>query len=136
MKEEILKIVENGTYEPTKGFLKEEVYGAKLLKKEKDKFHSEDMITGMILGKTFRCADLHLQDVRSSGKSTTVVTVFKGKYFEIELDKMQSSFVYIVNNAAISFGKRDGLSKIDLEWVDFNKHLMFMEITTSKHSNY
>lgn len=120
VKEEILKIVEGGTYEPTKGFLKEEVYGAKLLKKE-DRFHSEDMITGVISGKKFRCADLHLQDVRSSGKSTTVVTIFKGKYYEIELGKTQDSFVYIVNNATFGFGKKDGMSKIELEWIAFNQ---------------
>jgi len=120
VKTEILKIVENGTYEPLNGFSKEEVYGARLLKKE-DRYQSEDLITGELLGRKIRCADLHLQDVRSNGKSTSVVTVFRGKYFEVELDKPINQFVYIVQNRYYFFNYGTNLKKMEMEWVDFNQ---------------
>lgn len=120
VKEAILSIVENGTYEPLNGFSKEEVYGAKLLKKE-DRYQSEDLITGELLGRKIRCADLHLQDVRSNGKSTSVVTVFRGKYFEVELDKPINQFVYIVQNRYYFFNHGTNLKKMEMEWVDFNQ---------------
>ena len=119
----IKQVIENlyptTTFSPDKGFTKEEVYDTLVLGRE-DRFASEDMIEGSLWDRNFRCADLHLQDVRRSGKSTTIVTVFRGRFYEIEFDKMLSTPVYIVDNQSI-LHRFSGFEKMEMEWVAFNK---------------
>ena len=102
----VKKIIEqeisNVFYDPKKGFEKETVYESKILKKE-DRYYSEDYISGQIKGKRFESADVKLQDVRSNGKSTTVVTVFQGRFFMIDFDKKFESNVYIMPNRSFGF---------------------------------
>ncbi len=121
--EYVKKTIENmyptTQFHPQKGFLPEEVYSTLVLKKE-DRFASEDLMEGTLLNRRFRCADLHLQDVRSNGKSTTVVTVFRGRFYEIEFDKTLPTPVYIVNNQ-MAFHRFTAFEKMEMEWVQFNK---------------
>lgn len=119
IKNAIEEMYPNTIFTPDKGFSKEEVYDTLVLKKE-DRFASEDMIEGSLWNRQFRCADLHLQDVRSSGKTTTVVTVFRGRFYEIEFDKTLSTPVYIVDNQ-YAFHRFGAYEKMEMEWVQFNK---------------
>lgn len=119
IKQTIESMLPGAIYSPTLGFSKEEVYNTLVLKKE-DRFYSEDMIEGTISNRRFRCADLHLQDVRSNGKSTTVVTVFRGRFYEIEFEKTLDSPVYIVDNQ-YAFHRFGGFEKMEMEWVAFNQ---------------
>jgi hypothetical protein len=119
VKKSIEEMYPTTTFNPTKGFLPNEVYGTLVLGKE-DRFSSEDMIEGIIENRRFRCADLHLQDVRSNGKSTTVVTVFRGRFYEIEFDKTLATPVYIVANQGM-FHRFNGLEKMEMEYVEFNQ---------------
>jgi hypothetical protein len=119
VKKSIEELYHTTSFHPEQGFLPDEVYGTLVLKKE-DRFSSEDMIEGKISNRRFRCADLHLQDVRSNGKSTTVVTVFRGRFYEIEFDKTLATPVYIVANQSI-FTRFSGFEKMEMEYVEFNK---------------
>jgi hypothetical protein len=119
VKKSIEELYPGSSFHPEQGFSSDEVYGTLVLKKE-DRFSSEDMIEGKISNRRFRCADLHLQDVRSNGKSTTVVTVFRGRFYEIEFEKTLATPVYIVANQTI-FTRFSGFEKMEMEYVEFNK---------------
>ncbi len=119
VKKSIEELYPSASFHPQQGFLPDEVYGTLVLKKE-DRFSSEDMIEGKISNRRFRCADLHLQDVRRSGKHTTVVTVFRGRFYEIEFEKTLATPVYIVDNQSI-FSRFSGFEKMEMEYVEFNK---------------
>jgi hypothetical protein len=119
VKKSIEELYPSSSFHPEKGFSPDEVYGTLVLKKE-DRFSSEDMIEGTISNRRFRCADLHLQDVRSNGKSTTVVTVFRGRFYEIEFEKTLATPVYIVANQVL-FHRFTGFEKMEMEYVEFNK---------------
>jgi hypothetical protein len=120
-------------YDPKKGFERDTVYESKILKKE-DRYHSEDYISGQIKGKKFECADVKLQDVRSNGKTTTVVTTFQGRFFIIDFDKKFESNVYIMPNRSFGFNWFTSMVRIDLESIAFNQS--FDVYSESQHSAF
>lgn len=117
---EIKKLVDDAVYIPKEGLTKEFVYGSGILKRE-DRFSSEDYLSGTIKNRRFVSADVHLQDVRSNGKTTTVVTVFQGRFFEIEFEKKFEHDVYIFPNLLHRFSLGRGLELVDVESIVFNK---------------
>lgn len=130
---EISKYVNNALFNPKEGLTKEFVYGSGILKKE-DRFHSEDYLEGTIKDKHFISADVHLQDVRSNGKTTTVVTVFQGRFFEIEFEKKFENDVYIFPNLLHRFSLGRGLELVDVESMIFNKK--FDVFSKDQHSAF
>lgn len=120
-------------YDPKKGFDKETVYGSKILRKE-DRYASEDYISGKIKGKKFESADVKLQDVRSNGKSTTVVTVFQGRFFIIDFEKKFESNVYVMPNRSFGFNWFTSMVRIDLESITFNQ--LYDVYSESQHSAF
>lgn len=133
VKELVEKEIENVFYDPKKGFQKEKVYDSKILKKE-DRYHSEDYLSGRILGRNFESADVKLEDVRSSGKSTTVVTVFEGRFFIVDFHKKFESDVYIMPNRSHGFKWFTSMAKVDLEYIAFNQ--LYDVFTESQHSAF
>lgn len=133
VKKIIEKEISDVFYDPTRGFERETVYDSKILKKE-DRYYSEDYISGQIKGKKFESADVKLQDVRSNGKSTTVVTVFQGRFFIIDFDKKFESNVYIMPNRSFGFNWFNSMVRIDLESMAFNK--LFDVYSDSQHSAF
>ncbi len=114
---ELTKIFPNGEYFCDKGFTENEVVNSKLLKKE-DRFNSEDMITGDFNDVRFRCSDVHIQDVRRSGKTTTVVTTFQGRFYEFDFFKNFKHNLVLLQSGR--FRSMSGFNKIKLESVEFN----------------
>lgn len=118
--QEIKKIYPDSTYELNKGFDKEEIYNSKVLSKQ-DRYFSEDLITGTYEGVKFQVADVKLQDVRSTGKSTTVVTVFQGQVYKFEFNKPFKSNILI--NQPSFFKNLFGWNRVKTESVEFNSEL-------------
>lgn len=133
VKDIVEKEITDCYYQPDKGFEKEVVYDSKILKKE-DRYFSEDYLSGLIAGKKFESADVKLQDVRSNGKSTTVVTVFQGRFFIIDFEKKFESNVYVMPNRSFGFNWFTDMVKVDLESVLFNK--TFDVFSESEHSAF
>ncbi len=121
VKKMLEEILPECTYEPKQGIDKDVVYNSKILHKE-DRYHSEDLLSGNLQGKHFTSADVHLQDVRSNGKTTTVVTVFQGRFFMIDSEKKYEQEVYIMPNHTYLFARGENYKKIDMEYIDFNQH--------------
>jgi len=132
-RQELEKILGEIKYSPGSGFDKEIVYGSRILKKE-DRYASEDYLEAAIDGRRFKSADVHLQDVRSNGKSTTVVTVFRGRFFEIESPKAFVVPVYVLPNRTSLFGSYQGMERIDLESIAFNDR--FDVFSTDRHEAF
>jgi len=133
VKEIIEKEIESCFYDPDKGFDKETVYGSQILKKE-DRYYSEDYLSGQIKGRKFESSDVKLQDVRSNGKSTTVVTVFQGRFFIIDFDKKFGSDVYIMPNRSIGFNWFTSMVRVDVESMAFNG--LYDVFSESQHSAF
>lgn len=133
IKEMIEKEIVQCFYDPDKGFEKDVVYSSKILKKE-DRYYSEDYLSGIIKGKKFESADVKLQDVRSNGKSTTVVTVFQGRFFIIDFDKKFENDVYILPNRSFGFNWFTNMVRVDIESILFNQ--TFDVFTESQHSAF
>lgn len=117
---EIQKIYPNCTYEVNSGFHEEEIYRSKVLKKQ-DRYYSEDLMLGEFEGVKFKSADVKLQDVRSNGKSTTVVTTFLGRVYRFEFNKQFKSNILI--NQPNFFSNLFGWNRVKTESVAFNSEL-------------
>lgn len=118
--EELLKVFPDSKYRYDFGFSEEEVIASKLLRNQ-DRFHSEDMIYGRFDDVNFRCSDVKQQDVRQSGKHTTVVTVFQGRFYEFDFPK---EFMYnLLLIQPYHYRPFENFNKIKLESIEFNSEL-------------
>lgn len=133
VKNSIESLVPNADYQHLKGFDPEFVFGSKIVFK-KSTFRSEDFLSGEINGKTFQSADVHIQEIRSTGKSTTKVTTFQGRFFEIEFDKKFDYDVYILPNKIRLFKSFNDMARVDLESINFNQ--TFDVFSVNQHSAF
>lgn len=120
VKETIESLIEDGVFDAKKGFSAEEVFQRKIIKKE-SKFQSEDFMSGKIDGRTFKSSDVKIVRVQSNGKTTTSVTTFLGRFFEIDLDKTYHHPIYIMPNRQSLYRAEKDEKKVDLEYIEFNK---------------
>ncbi|AIO18159.1 hypothetical protein KQ51_00257 [Candidatus Izimaplasma bacterium HR1] len=117
---ELQKIFPGSEFFFDTGFTEEEVVNTKLLHRQ-DRFSSEDMIIGNFDGVKFCSSDVHMQDVRKSGKSTTVVTVFQGRIYEFDFNKNFKYNLLLLQKG--QFRPFEGFNKIKMESVVFNSEL-------------
>jgi len=117
---ELLKVFPDSKYRYDYGFSQDEVIASKLLHKQ-DRYYSEDLIYGSFDGVKFCCSDVKQQDVRSNGKSTTVVTVFQGRFYEFDFPK---EFMYnLLLIQPFNFRPFESYNKIKMESIQFNSEL-------------
>lgn len=117
---EMKKIFPDSTYQYNRGFSEAEVVESRLLFHQ-DRYRSEDLITGKFDGVSFKCSDVEQKDVRRSGKHTTVVTVFAGRFYEFDFPK---PFMYnLLLLQPYSFRPFSGMQKIKTESIQFNSEL-------------
>jgi len=117
---ELQKTIPNCLYDAEKGFPPDIVFNSKILKK-KDRYLSEDHIQGEINGKAFESADIHIQQRRSSGKSTKLVTTFQGRFFIIDFKQNFKENVYIIPSRTSLLKTYEGMPRIDTESIVFNQ---------------
>ncbi|MFU8793503.1 MAG: DUF3137 domain-containing protein [Acholeplasmataceae bacterium] len=133
VKKTIEALVPHSNYDPIRGFTSEFVFQSKIVDK-KSTFRSEDYLSGTINGKQFQSADVHIQEVRSNGKSTTKITAFQGRFFEIEFEKKFEFDVYILPNKVRLFKSFYNMAKVDLESINFNQ--TFDVFSGNQHSAF
>ena len=120
VEEEMKKVFPDSIYKPYDGFKEKEVVYSNLLF-ERDRYFSEDMIIGEFDGVNFRCSDVKQQEVRSNGKSTTVVTVFQGRFYEFDFHKYFKSELLLLQ--PFNFRPFSGFTKVKTESLNFNSEL-------------
>lgn len=94
-------------------------------------FQFNDGIIDEVLGYKVTSFDLHATHTQSTGKSSTTVTDFKGRFYDIEFDMLPCSFII-----KEEFLKRvpDEYEFLELELIDFNK--VFNLYVTDKHEAF
>ncbi|MBU1145873.1 MAG: DUF3137 domain-containing protein [Firmicutes bacterium] len=116
----VQEIYPGSTYRPEIGFEKEEVYHSRILRKA-DKYFSEDLLEATYKNINFQSADVKLQDVRSNGKTTTVVTVFLGRVYRFDFPKGFKTDMVVLQPG---FGAKWGFgsyTEIKTESIEFNQ---------------
>ena len=117
---ELEKVFPGSKFYYDRGFAEEEVVHSNLLKKQ-DRYKSEDMIEGSFDGVRFRSCDIHQQDVRSNGKHTTIVTVFQGRFYEFDFNKVFKYNLLLLQKG--QFRPFEGFNKVKMESIAFNSEL-------------
>ena len=108
------------TFIAERGFNENEVYDSGIIRKA-SRFTSEDYIKGLVNSKPFESADIHLQDLRSTGKSMHYVTVFQGRFYKIHMDKHFPANVLILPKRYNRFTLSQKYQRFDMESIGFTK---------------
>jgi len=115
----IAEIYPGSSYYPEQGFIQEDVFSTMLLQRA-DRYYSEDFISGNYQQIPFESADVKIQRVSHTGKSTTVTTVFLGRVYRFEfLRNFPTSLVLVQPGIGQKWGF-DGLNHIETESIGFN----------------
>ncbi len=117
---EIQKIYPDCEYDASSGFSEDEIDDSHVLKL-RDIYHSEDLMEGTFDGVSFSAADVKLQEIRSTGKSVTIITVFLGRVYKFQFNKHFISNIVI--NQPNFFKNLFGWNKVKTESVEFNSQL-------------
>lgn len=94
-------------------------------------FNINDGIVDEINGYKVTSFDLHATHTQSNGKSSTTVTDFKGRFYDIEFDKLNCDFIIkeeILKRMPI------GYSFLEFEHIEFNK--AFNIYVTDEHEAF
>ena len=94
-----------------------------------DVYQSNDLVMGKYKDVAFLQADVHIEEVRSDGKNTYYVTIFKGRFMIFEFPKKFNFRLEVAEKGfganKIPFGKQKSsgrkFKKIELESSEFNK---------------
>ena len=114
------KIFPDSSYYYDRGFSEEEVI-ASGLRKKCSRYHSKDLIEGKSEGINFKCSDVLQKEVHSNGKTTTVVTVFQGRFYEFDFPKKFKHNLLLLQ--PMHFRPFSGFHKIKTENIEFNSEL-------------
>lgn len=128
VKKEIEKRIPNSSFTIDLGISDVDVAKSNLVKLQ-DRYKTEDLLKGKIKNVDFRCADVHIQDVRGSGKNRRVVTTFKGRFYEFEFFKHFKSNVFLLQPG--QYRPFSQFEKVKLESVRFNSE--FKIYTNNEH---
>jgi hypothetical protein len=118
--DELKKVFPASTYIYNHGFSESEVVKSGLLY-DRDRYASEDMISGNFDNVNFRCSDVLQKEVRRSGKSTTVVTVFQGRFYEFDFPKTFKSNLLLLQ--PYNYRPFSNFKKLKMESVKFNSEM-------------
>lgn len=102
------------------GFSEDEVIRSGLLRRE-DRYNSEDLIVGKHQGVKFKTSDVVQKDVRSSGKSTSVVTVFQGRFYRFDFPKQFKYNLQLLQ--PYNYRPFSNLKRVKTESVHFNSEM-------------
>lgn len=117
VKTEIERLIPGAVFDYSRGISESTVRASKLVTLH-DIYKTEDLIQGEIKDVDFRCADVLVRDVRKSGKHTTVVTTFQGRFYEFDFPKRFRSNVFLLQPG--QFRPFSGMNKIKMESIQFN----------------
>lgn len=120
VEEELKKVFPDSIYKQYDGFKEQEVVESELLF-NRDRFYSEDMISGNFEGVNFRCSDVKQQEVRKTKNSTRVVTVFQGRFYEFDFHKPFKHDLLLLQ--PMNYRPFSNFHKVNTESVNFNSEL-------------
>ena len=123
------KEFDNISYNAKEGFSREYIANTELVSMG-NIYSSNDLIDGNYRNVAFKQADVHIQQHTQSGKTSTTVTLFKGRWLIYTFNKRFTGFLQIRSNENRLFGNskplrwfsdRQNTSRIKLESETFNE---------------
>jgi len=112
-------VLPGSVYNLNGGFDELELYRSKVLTKA-DRYASEDLFMGEWDGIKFKSADVTMKEVRSTGKSTTVVTVFQGRVYRLDFPiPFLTDMLLYQSKFVLKWGLGE-FERVQTESVDFN----------------
>lgn len=92
-------------------------------------YFSNDLIRGRYQGRAFICSDVYINEVRSTGKSTVTIDIFKGHFFILDISRKIDSLTQVYPKVLIGNDNHSGgfldntpkTEKLKLESVEFNR---------------
>lgn len=122
LKAEIEKRYPEIVYHPNQG-LDEGFINSLHFYRRADRYHSEDMLCGKIMGVSFVSSDVHMEErhVQHTKNGTRVYyeTFFRGRFYRFDFNKPFKDRILMVEG--LKPGAYGGLQKVELESIEFNK---------------
>lgn len=95
-------------------------------------YSSNDLIRGRYQGRAFICSDVYINEVRSTGKSTVTINIFKGHFFILDISRKIDSLTQVYPKVLIGNDNHSGgfldntikTEKLKLESVEFNREFV------------
>jgi hypothetical protein len=121
----------NLSYDHTRCIDKATYFKSKLYLDNISRYNGDDMVSGTVGKTAIRFCELHTQQVRRSGKNTTVVTIFRGLFFIADFNKKFIGETFVLADTAEStfgslgtFFQKMNMSRpklVKLEDIEFEK---------------
>lgn len=119
------------SYDHTRCIDKSTYHRSKLYLENISRYNGDDLVSGSVGKTAIRFCELHTQQVRKSGKNTTVVTIFKGLFFIADFNKKFIGETFVLPDTAEStfgslgtFFQKMNVSRpklVKLEDIEFEK---------------
>ena len=95
-------------------------------------YKSNDLIRARYQGRAFICSDVYINEVRSAGKTTVTVDIFKGHFFILDISRQIHSLTQVYPKVLIGNDNHSGgffddtlqTEKVKLESVEFNRQFV------------
>lgn len=92
-------------------------------------YESNDLIRARYQGCAFICSDVYINEVRSTGKTTVTIDIFKGHFFILDISRKIDSLTQVYpkvfigndNHSGGLFDNTPKTEKLKLESVEFNR---------------
>jgi hypothetical protein len=121
----------NLSYDHTRCIDKATYFRSKLYLENISRYNGDDLVSGTVGKTAIRFCELHTQQVRKSGKNTTVVTIFRGLFFIADFNKKFIGETFVLQDTAEStfgslgtFFQKMNISRpklVKLEDIEFEK---------------
>lgn len=121
----------NLSYDHTRCIDKATYFKSKLYLDNISRYNGDDLVSGVVGKTSIRFCELHTQQVRRSGKNTTVVTIFRGLFFIADFNKKFIGETFVLPDTAESafgslgtFFQKMNMSRpklVKLEDIEFEK---------------
>lgn len=119
------------SYDHTRYIDKSTYHRSKLYLENISRYNGDDLVSGKVGKTAIRFCELHTQQVRKSGKNTTVVTIFRGLFFIADFNKKFIGETFVLPDLAEStfgslgtFFQKMNMSRpklVKLEDIEFEK---------------
>jgi hypothetical protein len=119
------------SYDHTRCIDKSTYHRSKLYLENISRYNGDDLVSGTVGKTAIRFCELHTQQVRKSGKETTVVTIFRGLFFIADFNKKFIGETFVLADTAESafgslgtFFQKMNMSRpklVKLEDIEFEK---------------
>lgn len=118
-------MLEDVSYEPNLGFSESEVMESRLVTRG-NRYHSEDLVSGVYKGVFVQRSDVRIENETKSGDTTIQTTYFSGQWMKLKFQKEIEGLLYVIDHDFPCSGAKgifntNHLDKVKVESIAFNE---------------